>query len=139
MFYDLMWVNSRSEHFNPDRQYAFLRHQPGGNTVIVVANFDHEDLTVSVNIPAHAFDYMGIEPGNYAGREVLSGADSTLTLDLDAPVSISVPAGGAAVWVLSPATPKARQKQRPTQRQNQSPENPPVKKTIDCGGLNISL
>ena len=64
MFYDLMWVNSRSEHFNPDRQYAFLRHQPGGNTVIVVANFDHEDLTVSVNIPAHAFDYMGIEPSN---------------------------------------------------------------------------
>ena len=106
MFYDLMWVNSRSEHFNPDRQYAFLRHQPGGNTVLVVANFDHKDLTVSVNIPAHAFDYMGIEPGNYAGREVITGTESTMTLDPDAPVTVSVPAGGAAVWVLSPVKPK---------------------------------
>ncbi len=101
-FYDLMWVNSRSDRFNPDRQYAFLRHQPGGATVLVVANFDNLDVNVDVNIPAHAFDFLAIRPGRRTAREILTGRSNEIDLSPDTPVTVDIPAGGAAVLVIDP-------------------------------------
>jgi hypothetical protein len=59
-FYDLMYVNPGSEQFNPDKQYAYLRcHED--ELLLIVANFDEKDVDVKVFLPAHAFEYFGLE------------------------------------------------------------------------------
>jgi glycosidase len=59
-FYDLMYVNPRNEHFNPDKQFAYLRgHEE--ELLLIIANFDEKEVDVNVFLPAHAFDYFGIK------------------------------------------------------------------------------
>ena len=46
---------------NSARQYAFLRKQDN-EVLLIIANFDEISAHVSVNIPAHAFEYLDIPP-----------------------------------------------------------------------------
>lgn len=57
-FFDLMYVNQ-----SLTRQYAFIRKYKN-EVLIVIVNFSDEDVKVSVNIPEHAFDYLGIDKRN---------------------------------------------------------------------------
>jgi glycosidase len=59
-FYDLMYVNPANEHFNPDKQYAYLRYHED-ELLLIVANFDDKEANVKVFLPAHAFETFGIE------------------------------------------------------------------------------
>lgn len=58
-FYDLAYVNPRSEVFNPATQYAFLRRYEN-EILLVIANFDNYDANIGVNIPKHVFEYYNI-------------------------------------------------------------------------------
>lgn len=57
--YDLMYVNPASDHFNPARQFAWMRGYDGV-AMLVVANFSPEPVDVEVFIPAAAFEYFGL-------------------------------------------------------------------------------
>lgn len=57
--YDLMYVNPASEHFNPSRQFAWIRGFDGV-VMLVVANFSPEPVDVEIFIPAEAFAFFGL-------------------------------------------------------------------------------
>ena len=101
-FFDLMYVNYANPHFDPHRQYAFLRHA-GDETLLVVLNFDNRDVDTSINIPQHAFDVLGIKPIDSASTiEMLSGEQGRHSLTSQVPVSIKVPKNGAAILKFAP-------------------------------------
>jgi len=77
LFYDLMYVNPRSESFNPDTQYAFLR-KTGNELLLIVANFADHDVDVTVFIPAHAFEYLQLDSQRITGAKDLLASDSQL-------------------------------------------------------------
>lgn len=56
-FFDLMYVNSKSDVFEPYRQYAFMRKYKN-EVLFVVVNFSDKDAECGVKIPRHAIDYM---------------------------------------------------------------------------------
>lgn len=65
-FFDLMYVNQ-----SLTRQYAFIRKYKN-EVLIVTANFSDDDVKVSVNIPEHAFEYLGIDKKKYSVTELLN-------------------------------------------------------------------
>ena len=92
IFYDLMYVNYDNPHFNPDKQYAYIR-QSGKELILVVVNFDATDTKLKVNIPQHAFEYMDIDPKKYiSGIDLLSEKKVRTTLCLESPVEVEVKA-----------------------------------------------
>ncbi|MCR4993950.1 MAG: alpha-amylase [Bacteroidales bacterium] len=96
-FYDLMYVNPSSETFNPHRQYAFLRHYKG-RTLLIVANFDDKDVSVDVNIPKHAFEFLGIKGGlKKKATDLLTGTSHILSLDADHPTHIEIPSHSGVI------------------------------------------
>ena len=64
--YDLMYVNPASEHFDPARQFAWMRGY-AGSAMAIVANFADRPVDVDVVIPGDAFGYFGLPP---AGRTI---------------------------------------------------------------------
>ena len=92
IFFDLMYVN---QHLH--RQYVFLR-RAGSDLLLVAANFDSDDASISVNIPAHAFDYMQLKEHKGIVHDLLSGENIRLELKLDCAVHMTIPGYGARVW-----------------------------------------
>ncbi len=94
-FYDLMYVN-------PDchRQYMFLRRASKTSQLLVVANFDDNDATVSVRIPQHAFEFLNMSEGTYTATDLLNGGTQELTLNASEAARIQVAARSAVVLKL---------------------------------------
>ncbi|MCH5169607.1 MAG: alpha-amylase, partial [Prevotellaceae bacterium] len=92
--YDLMYVNG-SYH----RQYMFLRKSKTSQ-LLVVANFDDMPVTLDVQIPAHAFEFLGLREKAYTATDLLSGQVSPMNLKADQSVSVTVPARYAVVYKL---------------------------------------
>ena len=82
--FDLMYVN---QHLS--RQYAFMR-KAKEQLLLVVANFDDLPVSVNLNIPAHAFDYLTMAEGDYQGHDLLSDADCQFSLQRDAAVDVKL-------------------------------------------------
>lgn len=99
-FYDLMYVNPLTDSFNPQYHYAFLRATKE-ELLLVVANFSDTDCNVKVNIPEHAFEYLGVKRGKFNAVELLTNKQCELMLSADAPAVVDVPAHGAAVVKVS--------------------------------------
>ncbi len=96
-FFDLMYVNPWSDHFNPHRQYAFLRAD-SRSCMLVAVNFSDMDLMTETIIPAHAFEYMNLpEKENCTMTELLSGRKFKADLKKDHPVRYTVPANSGIV------------------------------------------
>ena len=94
-FFDLMYVNGHLY-----RQYAFLR-KAGKELLLVVTNFEDHDVSVDVNIPAHAFDYLKITKKQKAALvDLLSGQTLTTALLPDGTVHVDIPARHAVVLKL---------------------------------------
>ena len=89
--FDLMYANGHLQ-----RQYAFLR-KAGKEVLLVIANFADNTTMVSVNIPAHAFDYLNIKEKNAIAVNLMDASKLHITLKRDAAVSAEVPANGAVV------------------------------------------
>ena len=56
-----MYVNPASAHFDPNRQFAWMRGYDG-SAMAIVANFADHPVDVEVMIPREAFDYLGLPP-----------------------------------------------------------------------------
>ena len=94
--FDLMYVNRQYQ-----RQYAFLR-KAGKELLLVAVNFDDVPTDMSLVVPAHAFDYLGIGEKTYAATDLLTNAPVALTLQRDAAVALALPArGGVVLKVIS--------------------------------------
>ena len=91
-FFDLMYVNGHLQ-----RQYAFLR-KADNDLLLVVANFDDQDVDVDVNLPAHAFDYLKIKECTAMATDLLSKEKLSMMLRPDGAVRMNVGARSARVW-----------------------------------------
>ena len=89
--FDLMYANGHLQ-----RQYAFIRKH-GGEAILVIANFADQATTVNVNIPAHAFDYLGLSEKNSQVTDLLTDAKFRLHFKRDEAVVVEVPQNGAAI------------------------------------------
>lgn len=96
IFFDLMYVNPTSEQFDSHRQYAFLRYMPG-TLMLVVANFNSVARKVSVNIPDHAFAYLGMDKQKVKATDMMSGKTYNMELTDATPLTIEVQPWGVAV------------------------------------------
>ena len=92
--YDLMYVNGAYH-----RQYMFIRKSKTSQ-LLVVANFDDVPVTVDVQIPAHAFEFLGMREKAYTATDLLSGQTASLSLKADQPVMVTVSARHAVVYKL---------------------------------------
>lgn len=72
--FDLMYANPVSDHFNPQKQFAFARGWEG-TAMVVVSNFDYSPVNVKINIPKEAFDYLGINCSNRTIEVKVSARD----------------------------------------------------------------
>ena len=82
--FDLMYVNGQLQ-----RQYAFLR-KAGTEVLLVVANFDTLPVTTTVNIPAHAFDYLHMKEKNAMATDLLSEQKIKLSLQRDGSIPLTL-------------------------------------------------
>ena len=89
--FDLMYANGHLQ-----RQYAFIRKH-GTEAILVIANFADQATTVNVNIPAHAFDYLGLSEKNAQVTDLLTDTKSRLHFKRDESVQVEVPENGAAI------------------------------------------
>ena len=91
-FFDLMYVNGHLQ-----RQYAFLR-KADNDLLLVVANFDDQDVDIDVNLPAHAFDYLKIKECTAMATDLLTKDKLSMMLRPDVAVRMNVGARSARVW-----------------------------------------
>ena len=91
-FFDLMYVNGHLQ-----RQYAFLR-KADNDLLLVVANFDDQDVDIDVNLPAHAFDYLKIKECTAMATDLLSKEKLSMMLRSDGAVRMNVGARSGRVW-----------------------------------------
>ena len=91
-FFDLMYVNGHLQ-----RQYAFLR-KADNDLLLVVANFDDQDVDIDVNLPAHAFDYLKIKECTAMATDLLTKDKQSMMLRPDGAVRMNVGARSGRVW-----------------------------------------
>ncbi len=87
--YDLMYVNPQLG----SKQFAFLR----GNNILVAVNFADTNVDAEINIPQHAFDFLGIKEGNVIATDLLTNKEQTLSLEKDTAIKVSIPANGGII------------------------------------------
>ena len=93
-FFDLMYVNGHLQ-----RQYAFLRHA-GKDLLLVVVNFEDQDVDVDVCLPAHAFDYLQLKETTVTATDLLSKEKESMILRKDGRVRMMIGARSGRVWKL---------------------------------------
>ena len=99
-FFDLMYVNGHL-----DRQYVFLRQadcekeggKAGSELLLVAVNFDDRPVSIGINIPAHAFDFLGIPERKTVAADLLNSTRQTLHLKKDCCVAVRLESRGACV------------------------------------------
>ncbi len=96
-FFDLMYVNMDTPGVQPQHHYAFLRHH-GDHTLLIAVNFGSEPAAMQINIPRHAFDYLGLREGEYPATELLTSRRQRKLLSSTIPFATHVGAHGAVVW-----------------------------------------
>lgn len=100
-FFDLMYVNYDNATVNPHRHYLFLRCQ-GREVIVAALNFGAEKAFMSINIPQHALDILGIQAAvNARATDLLSGAAGVKTFSSKIPFETEVEPFGAVVWKLT--------------------------------------
>ena len=93
-FFDLMYVN-----LHLHRQYVFLRRAES-DLLLIAVNFDGDPVDISVNIPAHAFDFLQLKARKGIANDLLSGDKISLQLKPDMPIHMTIEGYGARVWKL---------------------------------------
>ena len=95
--FDLMYVNSWSEHFDPRSNFAFLRKKDG-EAMLIVLNFSQEARELEVCIPGHAFDYMHLPEEVVTVSELWSGGKKKVELKKDGTFPVSIEANGVRIY-----------------------------------------
>ena len=94
-FFDLMYANP-----GLNRQYAFLRHYCNA-LLLVVANFDGQPADVNLTIPAHAFEFLGLDEKQASAVDVLTGAKMSFSLLPDQPLTVHVDGFSAVAYKMN--------------------------------------
>ena len=89
--FDLMYANPHC-----GAQYAFLRSNKK-EVLLIVANFDDNAVDMQLRLPAHAFDFLGIEEHDCEAVDLLSKQKHILQLKRDGMLSIPLPPQGGIV------------------------------------------
>ncbi len=87
--FDLMYANP---HLG-GKQFAFLR----GNDMLVAVNFDDSPVETDILLPAHAFDFLGMEERAVTATDLLTGKEWGMTLGKDKTVRVDIPSNGGVV------------------------------------------
>lgn len=96
-FFDVTYANYDNPDFNPHRHYAYLRHS-ADEIILIVLNFDNKDTDISVNIPRHAFDCLGLTPDRDAHAvDLMTGKFYSGPFIDHEPVTVHLYANGAAM------------------------------------------
>lgn len=97
-FFDVMYANYDNAMMNTFRQYAFLRKKDN-DLILVVANFDDQEVVSHIRIPAHAFEYFGLpaDRTDFMAKDLISGKAEEITLQPDGLTRIVLPALGGTV------------------------------------------
>jgi glycosidase len=94
VFFDLMYVNPQLY-----RQYAFLRRMDN-DLLLVVTNFDDQEVEVDVRIPAHAFDYLKMKESTVTATDLLTREKQSMILHKDGAVRMKIGGCSGRVWKL---------------------------------------
>ena len=92
LFFDLMYVNGHLQ-----RQYAFLR-KAGSEMLLVVVNFDENDVEVDVHIPEHAYNYLNLKEKTMAATDLLTKEKQSVMLYKNCTARMTVKGYGGRVW-----------------------------------------
>ena len=92
VFFDLMYVNRHLE-----RQYVFLR-RAGSDLLLVAVNFEDHAVDISVNVPAHAFDYLKLKEKQTVATDLLTRDKQDMELRMDGSVRMTIGTRGGRVW-----------------------------------------
>ena len=95
-FFDLMYANLDNPSLDKHSVYAFLR-KCDGELLIVAANFSNDMRATDIRIPAHAFEFLGIDEGRYTATDVLTDRETEVNLVKDGMVSVNIGGNGGVV------------------------------------------
>lgn len=96
-FFDLMYVNPHSNFFNPDKQYAFLRHA-GNELLLIAANFGESDADAGIFLPADAFNYFEMDETKItSAKNLLTGEKMPVEIMRDSHCFIRLEKTGACI------------------------------------------
>ena len=95
--FDLMYVNPGSDHFDPRKNFAFLRKKDD-EALLVVLNFSSEARDLGVCIPGHAFDFLHLPEEEVTVAELWSGGKKKVELKKDGIFPISIEANGVRIY-----------------------------------------
>ena len=87
--YDLMYVNPQLG----GKQFAFMR----SNNMLVAVNFADCQVETEILIPAHAFEFLGMEEATVTAADLLTAEKCCLHLEKNQPVKVTIPANGGVV------------------------------------------
>lgn len=91
-FYDLMYVNEHSEHFNADRNYTFVRRYEN-EIILVIANFEDNSKKIGINFPKHMFEFFGLaEKKEVIATDLLTGKKEKVAFNSAQRLMTNVPA-----------------------------------------------
>lgn len=107
-FFDLMYVNYQSPGLDPTKVYAYLRHS-ADETLLIAVNFGDVQAEPLINIPQHAFDFLGMTPGRRTATDLLTSRTTTIDFSPSTPAAVTIPAHGAIILRLDPATDSPKQ------------------------------
>lgn len=96
LFYDLMYVNYSHAEFDANRTYAFMRADEG-TACLIVCNFSDNTISAGVNIPEHAFEFLGIAPGEYNATDMMTGRKCAVTMSAREMTKVNVAPWSAAI------------------------------------------
>ena len=91
-FFDLMYVNR-----NLTRQYAFIRKYKN-EVLFIVSNFSDEDVSVCVNVPEHAFGFLGIPEKTFHATEMLTERERVLDFSGNRNITDAIRAYGVNIY-----------------------------------------
>lgn len=95
-FFDLMYVNPQSDHFDPRKNFTFLRKW-GDEVLLVACNFADQEMEMNIMIPAHAFDYLKMNEAEVIGIDLMTSESMMLDFHRDKAVTMRVPANGTRI------------------------------------------
>lgn len=96
-FFDLMYVNLRNPDFNPHRQFAFIRYS-GDEVLLIVSNFDNQEVHLKINIPELAIDMCDIKECEQTSRDLLWNKEYKFEVSSKSPMEFTV--GGMDALVI---------------------------------------
>ena len=64
----------------------------------MAVNFDQQETTIDVNLPAHAFDYLKIDECRTVATDLLTKEKLAMVLRHDGSIRMNIGGNGARVW-----------------------------------------